>query len=223
MVFKILHGEEAGAVARPELPDFLHQQQIEEAEAEQEEAPCEPVIDEEELERIRQQAYEEGLALGKREGIEAARPLVERNLALLGRICHTLEAPLEQLDETVEEELLRFVVAIARQIVRRELKIDPGQIVALIREALALLPGDALHTTIHLHPDDAAFVRGALKLEGNRNIELREDPTLARGGCRVETESSQIDATLESRIAEIAARVLGGERGDDPPPEKGDE
>jgi len=46
-------------------------------------------------------------------------------------------------------------------------------------------------------------------------MEIKEDPTLARGGCKVETDTSQIDASMESRIAEIAAEVLGGERRDD--------
>ncbi len=39
-----------------------------------------------------------------------------------------------------------------------------------------------------------------------------EDPTLARGGCLVRTENSQIDARLESRVNAIVGSMLGEER-----------
>ncbi len=208
---RILSGGEfsAHAWSQPELLDG--EDGVVEAAGEE----AAPQIDEAALERIRQQAYDEGLALGKREGLNASREVVAQNIALLQQICTVLERPLEQLDEVVEQELLLLTVAIAKQIVRRELKSDPGQVVAVIREALGQLPSGGLYTRILLHPEDAAFVKSALSLEGNPNIEIREDPTLARGGCKVETDSSQIDASMESRIAEIAAEVLGGERHDD--------
>ncbi|RMG30702.1 MAG: flagellar assembly protein FliH, partial [Gammaproteobacteria bacterium] len=49
-----------------------------------------------------------------------------------------------------------------------------------------------------------------------RDWKLVEDPTLSRGGCRVETESSRIDATVEQRLHAVLARFLGGERQGDP-------
>jgi flagellar assembly protein FliH len=39
-----------------------------------------------------------------------------------------------------------------------------------------------------------------------------EDPVCARGGCKVLTGSSQVDATLESRLAALINSLLGGER-----------
>jgi len=35
---------------------------------------------------------------------------------------------------------------------------------------------------------------------------------LVRGGCKIITDNSQIDATLEKRLAMIAAKLMGGER-----------
>lgn len=219
MTTKILSGEEFSASAQAWSQPELHGDAVmpngQIHHERQEEEP--PRLDEEALAEIKRQAYEEGLALGKKEGLDAGREVIAQNIALLQQICAVLNEPLEQLDELVEEELLQLTVAIAKQIVRRELKTDPGQIVGLIREALGQLPGGALYTRIFLHPEDAAFVRKALSLDGNQSIEIKEDPTLSRGGCKVETDTSQIDATMESRIAEIAAEVLGGERHSDHP------
>ena len=52
-------------------------------------------------------------------------------------------------------------MALARQIVRRELKTDPTQIIGIIREAIAALPVAARDVRVHLHPEDAAVVRAA--------------------------------------------------------------
>jgi flagellar assembly protein FliH len=38
-----------------------------------------------------------------------------------------------------------------------------------------------------------------------------------RGDCRVVTENSRVDATIENRLAAIMANTLGGEREEDHP------
>jgi flagellar biosynthesis/type III secretory pathway protein FliH len=53
---------------------------------------------------------------------------------------YDLAKPFEVLDAEVERELLTLAMALARQIVRRELKTDPTQIIGIIREAIAALP-----------------------------------------------------------------------------------
>ena len=54
--------------------------------------------------------------------------------------------------QEVERELLTLAMALARQIVRRELKTDPTQIIGIIREAIAALPVAAREVRVHLHP-----------------------------------------------------------------------
>jgi flagellar assembly protein FliH len=39
-----------------------------------------------------------------------------------------------------------------------------------------------------------------------------EDPLITRGGCKVDTEVSHIDATVENRLAAVIATLFGGER-----------
>ena len=69
---------------------------------------------------------------------------------------------------------------------------------------------------MHIHPDDAPFVHDALRGgEFDSGIKLVEDPLVTRGGCKVDTDASRIDATLETRLAALAASVLVGERDGD--------
>jgi flagellar assembly protein FliH len=104
-------------------------------------------------------------------------------------------------------------LTVARQLVRRELRVDPAQVIAIIRETIALLPAAARDVRVHLHPEDAAVVRERLAEPATeRAWRIVEDPVMTRGGCRVTTEHAQIDARLETRINEVIATILGDER-----------
>ena len=59
-------------------------------------------------------------------------------------------------------------------------------------------------------------MRNALSLRDDQSHwQFEPDPLIARGGCMVETESSRIDASVETRLAAIASKMFGGERGSD--------
>ncbi|MBS3965210.1 MAG: flagellar assembly protein FliH [Methylomonas sp.] len=171
-------------------------------------------------EQGRQQGYDEGhqqgYTDGQRQGQDQARHLLQTQAEQLASVLTTLNQPLQLIDAELENELLALVIAIAKQIIRREIKTDPGQIVAVIREAVQALPLGSQTISLKLHPDDAELVRHALDLDDNApNWHLIENPLIARGGCVVESDMSSIDATLEKRIAAVIASVMGGDRQQD--------
>lgn len=165
------------------------------------------------VEEREKQAYQEGLRRGHKDGLHAGLREAAQTMAPL---LAALQQPLATVDEQLETQLVELTLAIARQLIRREIRQDPGEIVAVIRESLAALPAAAPRTRITLHPDDLALVREALPgLESGDGIQLLEDPSFTRGGCRVTTDISDVDATVETRLATVAARLLGGERDTD--------
>jgi len=44
---------------------------------------------------------------------------------------------------------------------------------------------------------------------GGRQVEILPDPSVARGGCVVESEFGSINASVDAQIDEIARAVLG--------------
>jgi len=155
------------------------------------------------------EAFEQGLA----EGREAGRAEVRAQVDRLAGMFYDLARPFEELDAEVERELLTLAMALARQIVRRELKTDPTQIIGIIREAIGVLPVAAREVRVHLHPEDAAVVREHLApTESERAWAIVEDPVMARGGCQITSATSRIDARLESRVGAILSELLGNER-----------
>lgn len=167
------------------------------------------VLTAKQIEQIQRQAYEEGFAHGRAEGLASVKTPLEAVLRALGE-------PLAELDAQALQELSLLIAAIARQLVRRELKTNPDEIIGVVRETLTALPAAARHVRVHLHPEDAALVHSALSLgDGDRHWQIMEDPVLSRGGCCVYAEASQIDASVESRLAATITKMLGGERGND--------
>ena len=155
------------------------------------------------------EAFEQGLAEGREAGRAEVRAQVER----LSGMFYDLTKPFEELDAEVERELLTLAMALARQIVRRELKTDPTQIIGIIREAIAALPVAAREVRVHLHPEDAAVVREHLApTESERAWAIIEDPVMARGGCQITSATSRIDARLETRLGGILSELMGTER-----------
>lgn len=176
------------------------------------------------LEALQKAAYEEGYEQGReagqryghQEALEEGRKAVAERLAVLDGLLHGLQRPFERLDDEVEQQLVTLVISMVRQLVRREVKMDPGQIIGVVREALAALPVAARNVRVILHPEDAELVREVYKLgESDQQWNIVEDPTLQRGGCRVTTDNSQVDATLESRIGALVAPLLAAERNQD--------
>jgi len=175
------------------------------------------VSDLEELERA---AWEEAFAQGKEAGLAAARLEMEtRNAELeqqVGRLKSVLDLlaqPLKQMDAEMERQLVMLSFTLAKQLVRRELKADPSQVIGIVRDTVALLPIAARNVRVHLHPEDASLLRDKLaSTTADRAWSIVEDPVQSRGGCRITTENSQIDARLETRLGAALSALLGDER-----------
>jgi flagellar assembly protein FliH len=132
---------------------------------------------------LQAEAYKEAFALGLDEGRQAGRAELAAQVERLEGMFYDLTKPFKELDEEVERELLTLAMALARQIVRRELKADPTHIIGIIREAITKLPVAAREVRVHLHPEDAAVVRENLApTESERAWQIVEDPVMARGG-----------------------------------------
>lgn len=167
------------------------------------------------LEALEQQAREEGFARGMAEGQAEAATQLAQQVARLAEMMDALTRPLDDVDAQVEGELAHLAMAVARQLIRRELKTTPTEVIAAVREALAGLPAMAREVRVSVHPEDAELIRSHLGETSGRAWQLLEDPMISRGGCLVLSEHSRVDARVESRLLGLAGSVFGGLRADD--------
>ncbi len=159
-----------------------------------------------------ERGYQAGLARAQAEMQSRLDELASR-VRRMDSVLQLLGKPLQALDEEVEKQILELALAVGKQLARRELSAAPAQILAILRECLEQLPLAAREVRVHLHPEDAAVVRERLATPAEeRAWSLIEDPTLARGGCLVRSDTSQIDARFESRVNAVLASALGEQR-----------
>jgi flagellar assembly protein FliH len=162
----------------------------------------------EEIERLYQQARDEGGQKGQEEGYQSgfkegqAKALAEAQR--LNQAATKLEKSLADLDFLVADELLALAVELAREVIREEITARPETLLTVVREALAQLPHQ--HAAIYLHPDDASLLRSYLGEQlAHSGHRIHEDFKLARGDCVLEAGGSQIDATVGMRWQRVLA------------------
>lgn len=164
----------------------------------------------------RRQGFERGLLEGRAAAeatFAAQNARLDEAVARLASLCEQLARPIEPLDEEVARQLVALALQVGARLARRELTADPTQVMAIIREAVGLLPVAVREVRVFVHPADGEVIRARLAAgTGERAWELLDDPAMPRGGCRVASDKSRIDARLESRLATIMACVLGDDR-----------
>ncbi len=160
----------------------------------------------------RQRASEEARQLGFAQGMIEANVVRDQLLteaASLDSAFGQAAKPLAQLDRALLDELSQLALCVGKQLARRELRIDPAQVAAIVRETISLLPANSRDVRVVLHPTDAAVLRDKLApASAERAWQLIEDPVMGRGGCRVVSEHVRIDASFEGRVAAIASALL---------------
>lgn len=115
----------------------------------------------------------------------------------------------KEITTQLESEVVGLAVDIAKKVTMREVATDPEVVLAVTRTALTKLHSRTL-ATIHLHPDDLAFVQeNRERLNFHGSIELIEDRSITPGGCLVHTAAGDIDARIESQFDEIVHGLLG--------------
>ena len=174
------------------------------------EEPLRPTVTygpDEVLSSSREEARRSGWEQGLSEGRQAARGELKLQADRLQRIIEQLASPLAHAGQEVQDELVKLAMAIAQQVVVRELNTQPEQIRDVVTQAIAALPAGNRHLRIHLHPEDAHLLAEHMDAHEGGSWKVIEDPSLTRGGCVIDAGSTRIDARLETRLQDILARL----------------
>lgn len=182
-----------------------------------------------ELEAIRQEAYNEGFSTGEKDGFHAgqikarqeADAALAPKLSNLEHLMAQLLEPIADQDRNLEHAMVTLVSQLAREVIQRDLLIDSSQIREVLREALKLLPMGASNVRIHINPQDFELVK-ALRERHEENWKILEDSDLLPGGCRIETEQSRIDASVETRLSQAINQLFEQQRENATSPPKAD-
>jgi flagellar assembly protein FliH len=161
------------------------------------------------LDAIEKAAYEEGMARGYAEGYAHGHRDAQAVAARISLLLEHMSRPLKDLNVEVEHALIRLVVDTARRLVNEAIILDPLLVSGAVHEAVAAVATSTREMKIFLHPDDLQALKNNLEFVTDASWKLLPDVTLRRGDCRVITESSQIDARMDTRQSNIERALLG--------------
>ncbi len=153
------------------------------------------------LDEIESAAWQEGLQRGHVQGYAEGQRQAQQEAERLRALIEHIQRPLAQLDEEIERAMLETACAIARRLAMAELSLRPELIETLVRTALAALPPYVREIRLHMNADDAAFIDSRPGMQANgQSFQIVADASLQRGDCRISTDSTQLDARLDTRL-----------------------
>lgn len=166
----------------------------------------------EHLRQLEESKRAEGYAAGYREGMDAARregtAQTNVHVARIDEMLACLATDLARIEHDLAQDVVQLGLAVARKLVGEALRVHPDAVRDAVEESLRHIAHIRGPVSVIVHPEDTPLVRAYLETAPPRDTwSLREDPAIARGGCRVETPAGEIDATLEQRWHRITTAL----------------
>lgn len=162
-------------------------------------APAAPVVDEAEIER----RVADGLARARdeaeRQGWAKAEADINEAIARLGNALVQVQTTARDIARPYAGELVELAFIVARGLVGAEVKRDPAPLIKLVERCLDEVAGEST-ITVRLHPADRAVLQVLRPELALTSMRILDDPSMARGGCAVESARRLVDARVEERL-----------------------
>lgn len=174
----------------------------------------------------RRSGHEEGYAKGRetgvREGREAAHSdAIERFQRDHADIVSDMRRVVEEIDRikqdlriSAEQDLLDFAVLLARKLTFAIGRLNHEAVIENLKRALERI-ASRTDVTVRVHPDDLAtmttFAESTLdRARAASGFSIVADDSIAPGGCIVEGERTDVDASLETQVEEMVSLLTQG-------------
>lgn len=156
----------------------------------------------------REAGYSEGLAQGRLAGEQELQAQARVALAPIAELLQTFHEALQQLDDSVADELVELAMETGRQLAGEALKSRPTQVLNLVRKLLHKEPLLSGQPRLWLNPADHKLVARELGTEFEAaGWALQPDDQISRGDCRVTSISGELDATQDSRWRMLLGQI----------------
>jgi flagellar assembly protein FliH len=167
----------------------------------------------EEAKQIKLEAYEEGFQIGKAEAMMLIKEDFQETLKNCNLVLESIKKEREECLEDEEQRVYRVIVLIAKQLLKKDLSVDPTLSVEFISQALKKLESKAevkilidTATAQSLHTAKNELIQSNPGLE---NLTIVANAELKSGDLILESGSERLDLRLETQLEELAKEILG--------------
>lgn len=177
----------------------------------QDEQPLAAPLPEIDLEAIRQESFQQGLRHGRQEGLAQAEQDFGAAVAALQQTCEQLNTLRDTILKNSRDEIIELIFALAEAIIRHSVREQDTTIIATVEQALSQAVRSS-DFTLYLHPDDVAAIKERVPdliagVNGLEHLAVKQDAAIERGGCRIESETCTVDATIAGQLDIIREQI----------------
>jgi len=152
----------------------------------------------------KEQFRKEGVQQGYDEVRQATQPLADS----LQSIIQELSTFKKNISQELEPIVLDLALRIAKKVIKTEIGTNKNIIIENVRTALKSII-DREQVTICVHPEDHATLEHfrpelVREFHGMEDVTFTAKDTIVRGGCHIQTQRGELDATMETQIEQIA-------------------
>lgn len=158
----------------------------------------------------KQLGHDEGLQLGTDEGLQNGQAQIDELAAAWSALADNLTAPLNQVNKETRKQLVKLSVALAKAVIRTEVTTSEDAILQALAEGLKALPMNENLYQIAMHPDDITLVKNHYGDDtiADKKWQFIESPGMARGGCDITTAQNAVDVSVERRTRDVLDKFL---------------
>ncbi|MDF9409301.1 flagellar biosynthesis protein [Pelotomaculum isophthalicicum JI] len=163
----------------------------------------------------RKTAFDQGYRDGYQEGMAKAKEDGETIREMALDVLKQSEESRRQTLRSLEGNIINLAREIAERLLSAQLSLEPEIVCNVAMESLRLV-ADRLQVVLYINPSELALyekrkeeMRGLLPAKAE--LQVIADASIEPGGCRVETESGRVDATMETRRVALFKALYGEE------------
>jgi flagellar biosynthesis/type III secretory pathway protein FliH len=181
--------------------------------AEPEPEPMLAAPDPELLERAIDDAYSRGMEEGRRAGALAEAARLRQAMRVVTDALESLNADAEKWVGNAEENICALAVAMARQVIGREVVLDKSTLSAMVQQAMGEFPLDQ-PLTLRVNPQDLQAIHSAFAALGeasplnlHKEVQWLPDARIASGGCLIEGRDRIVDGRVDTALERLYRRL----------------
>lgn len=162
-----------------------------------------------ELEKVKQEAYNEGVEAGKELAKQDAEHEYEQGITHFSDSMVKLNeeaANFKNALEGIKAELITAALDISKEVINKEISTNSQEVAALLSDELINELQSASKITLKVNPKDHGFVSertGSLE-----NVEVVSDRAVSEGGVIAISEAGNIDAQISKRFERVKRAAL---------------
>ncbi|MCP3875433.1 MAG: flagellar biosynthesis/type III secretory pathway protein [Desulfobacteraceae bacterium] len=154
-----------------------------------------------------EQGFDQGLSEGEEKGTKQTQEKAVEILSFLEESLKSADQTLDLLVEKYEERIISLIQQIVTKVIMARIEIDDEIVKNMILEALKELiePEEII---LSVSSDDYEYIELVKEeffeqIDSLNSISVRSDPSIKKGGCKIETNTASVAVDADSKLEAI--------------------